>query len=356
MNFSFNNSSSFQSEFQKLVIILLGPTGVGKTGVSIFLAKALNTEIISADSMQIYRHMDIGTAKPSKKELKEVKHHLIDILSPHESFSAGMFKKMATEIIDVLHRKGKIPIVVGGTGLYIKTLTKGLFEGPGADWALRDELSKKEKIFGKGYLYQYLKEIDPEASNKINPNDTRRIIRALEVSLKGRKTISEFQNLLTAPQDYNFIKIGLLRDRRELYAIIERRVDSMVNEGLVDEVKRVLKIIENREQINLRHQTSDFRLKNSSLITCLPSRQAHHSSLPSIQALGYKEMQLYLDRLISLEDAVRLLKKRTKMYAKRQLTWFKKEPDINWVDVTGIMDAKEIFTKVLNQVEIPVEK
>lgn len=320
------------------VIILLGPTGVGKTGVSILLAKALNTEIISADSMQIYRHMDIGTAKPSKKELKEVKHHLIDILSPHESFSAGMFKKMATEIIDVLHRKGKIPIVVGGTGLYIKTLTKGLFEGPGADWELRDELSKKEKNFGKGYLYQYLKEIDSASANKINPNDTRRIIRALEVSLKGRKTISEFQNLLTAPQDYNFIKIGLLRDRKELYAIIERRVDSMVNEGLVDEVKRVLKMIENREQINLRLQTSDFRLKNS--------------SLPSIQALGYKEMQLYLDGLISFEDAVRLLKKRTKMYAKRQFTWFKKEPDINWVDVTGIMNADEIIAKVLKHIEI----
>ena len=362
MNFSFNNSSSFQIEFQKLVIILLGPTGVGKTGVSILLAKALNTEIISADSMQIYRHMDIGTAKPSKKELKEVKHHLIDILSPHESFSAGMFKNMATEIIDVLHRKGKIPIVVGGTGLYIKTLTKGLFEGPGADWALRDELSKKEKNFGKGYLYQYLKEIDPEASNKINPNDTRRIIRALEVSLKGRKTISEFQNLLTAPQDYNFIKIGLLRDRKELYAIIERRVDSMVNEGLVDEVKKILKLIEVEKMSSSedKKKTTDESLATSQLLNFASS-----SPLPSIQALGYKEMQLYLDRLISLEDAVRLLKKRTKMYAKRQFTWFKKEPDINWVDVTGIMDAKEIFTKVLNQVEIlnvditfesPVEK
>jgi len=302
-----------------IVIILLGPTGVGKTGVSILLAKALNTEIISADSMQIYRHMDIGTAKPSKKELKEVKHHLIDILSPHESFSAGMFKKMATETIDVLHRKGKIPIVVGGTGLYIKTLTKGLFEGPGADWELRDELSKKEKNFGKGYLYQYLKEIDSASANKINPNDTRRIIRALEVSLKGRKTISEFQNLLTVPQDYNFIKIGLLRDRKELYAIIERRVDSMIEKGILQETEKLLEM--NPHKIPL-------------------------------QALGYKEMQLYLNGSIGMEDAVRLLKKRTKMYAKRQFTWFKKEPDINWVDVTGIMDADEIFAKVLKHIEI----
>jgi len=167
------------------VIILLGPTGVGKTGLSILLAKTLNTEKISADSMQIYRHMDIGTAKPSPRELKEVKHHLINILSPDEPFSAGIFKKMATRIINDLHSKSKIPIIVGGTGLYIKTLTKGLFEGPDADWAFREKLMEKEKYFGKGYLYEQLKKIDPVAANKINLNDTRRIIRALEVSYKG---------------------------------------------------------------------------------------------------------------------------------------------------------------------------
>jgi tRNA dimethylallyltransferase len=330
---------------ESTVIILLGPTGVGKTGLSILLAKALNTEIISADSMQIYRYMDIGTAKPSHRELKEVRHHLINILSPDESFSAGAFKRMVTEIIDELHIKGKIPIVVGGTGLYIKTLTRGLFEGPEADWSLREKLFEKERYFGKGYLYKQLKKIDSVAADKINPNDTRRIVRALEVSLKGKRKISECQHLSTVPQNYNFIKIGLLRDRKELYKLIEQRVDKMINKGLVDEVKRVLKMIENREQINLRRQTSDVRLKNSSLIT-------HHSSLPSIQALGYKEMQLYLDGSVGIEDAVRLLKKRTKMYAKRQSTWFKKEPDINWVDITGLMDSKEIFKKVINHIEI----
>ncbi len=306
-------------QFSNTVIVLLGPTGVGKTSVSILLAKTLNTEIISADSMQIYRCMDIGTAKPSLKELREVKHHLINILSPQESFSAGMFKEMATEIIDDLHGKGKIPVVVGGTGLYIKTLTRGLFEGPGADWTLREELLKKEKDLGSGYLYQYLKEIDPLSASKINQNDIRRIIRAIEVSLKSKKTISESQHLSTVPQDYYFIKIGLLRDRKELYAHIERRVDEMIEKGLLQETERLLKM--NPHKI-------------------------------SLQALGYKEMQLYLNGSISMENAVRLLKKRTKMYAKRQVTWFKKEPDINWVDVTGLMNADEIFKKVLNEVAI----
>ncbi len=314
-----NSRESIPKCQDNTVIILLGPTGVGKTGLSILLAKALNTEIISADSMQIYRNMDIGTAKPSRKELKEVKHHLIDILSPHESFSAGMFKKMATEIIDGLHKIGRIPIVVGGTGLYIKTLTRGLFEGPGADWTLREELMAKEKNLGSGCLYQYLKEIDPTAASKINSNDTRRIIRALEVSLKSKRTISEFQHLSTVPQDYNFIKIGLLRDRKELYALIERRVDDMIEKGLLQETERLLKM--NPHKIPL-------------------------------QALGYKEMQLYLNGSISMEDAVRLLKKRTKMYAKRQFTWFKKEPDINWVDVTGITNVDDIFAEVLNHIEI----
>ncbi len=323
MSFLRNNS---KTDFTDSVIILLGPTGVGKTGLSILLAKALNTEIISADSMQIYRHMDIGTAKPSHRELKEVKHHLINMLSPDESFSAGMFKNMTTKIIDDLHSKNKIPIIVGGTGLYIKTLTRGLFEGPGADWSLREKLIEEESSFGKGHLYKHLKKVDPVSADKINPNDTRRIIRALEVSLKGGETISEFQHLSTVSQTYNFIKIGLLRERKELYTLIEQRVDTMMEKGLLQETERLLKINPHR--------------------------------IP-LQALGYKEMQLHINGFISIEEAVRLLKKRTKMYAKRQFTWFKKEPGISWVDITGIsvrvdsdMDADKIFAKVINDVEI----
>ncbi|MBI4837816.1 MAG: tRNA (adenosine(37)-N6)-dimethylallyltransferase MiaA [Nitrospirae bacterium] len=314
------------------VIILLGPTGVGKTAVSILLAKALDTEIISADSMQIYKGMDIGTAKPSLSELKEVRHHLISILSPSEDFSAGMFRDMAVKIIDELHSKGKIPVVTGGTGLYIKTLTRGLFEGPSADWHLREELLEEEKLFGKHYLYEKLKRLDPASADKIKPQDTRRIIRAIEVSLKGEKPISEFQHTGTTPQDYEFIKVGLLRDRKELYAMIEQRVDKMIEAGLVDEVKSVLEAVSGASTFNLQP-----------------------SSLSSMQSLGYKEISIYLNGLASLEDAVKLLKKRTKMYAKRQFTWFKKEPDIQWVDITEIINAATIFSKIANEV-LPVGK
>ncbi|MDO8281482.1 MAG: tRNA (adenosine(37)-N6)-dimethylallyltransferase MiaA [Thermodesulfovibrionia bacterium] len=301
----------------KPVIILLGPTSVGKTGVSILLAKALKTEIISADSMQIYRHMDIGTAKPSPDELREVKHHLIDILSPGKSFSAGLFRDSAVKLIDELHQKNKIPLIVGGTGLYIRTLTAGLFEGPSADWKLRDELLETEHAKGDGYLHSYLEKIDPEAAKKIEPNDVRRIIRALEVSLNDKK-ISEKQKSHTKPEPYDFIKIGLTRERKELYSLIDKRVNKMMQDGLLEEVLN--------------------------LIALRPDRTA-------MQALGYKEMSLYIAGEVPLEEAVELIKKRTRNYAKRQMTWFRKEPDINWVDLTGLYDSNTMFEKILSDIE-----
>ena len=300
------------------VIIILGPTGVGKTVFSILLAKALNTEIISADSMQVYSCMDLGTAKPSPAELREVPHHLISILPPEETFSAGLFKEKAAEIIKELHKKNKVPLIAGGTGLYIRSLTMGLFEGPGADRLLRKDLMEEEKRFGKGHLFNKLESLDPEAARKIEPNDLRRIIRALEVSLKERKVISEIRRQSTRALDYDFIKIGLTRDRKELYRLIEERVDRMMRDGLLEETERLLKM--------------------------KPDRTA-------MQALGYKEVRLYIDGKVDLAEAVRLTKKRTKMFAKRQFTWFKKETGINWVDITGVMDAKEIFAKVLNDVK-----
>ncbi|MEW6713535.1 MAG: tRNA (adenosine(37)-N6)-dimethylallyltransferase MiaA [Nitrospirota bacterium] len=302
----------------KPVIIILGPTAVGKTGASILIAKALKTEIISADSMQIYRHMDIGTAKPSSDDLKEVKHHLIDILTPGESFSAGLFRDNAVKVINELHQRNKIPLIVGGTGLYIKTLTRGLFEGPSADWKLRDELMDAERSQGKGHLYEYLKRLDPEAAKKIEPNDVRRIIRALEVSLKDNR-ISDYQKSATKPAPYNFIKIGLTRERKELYRLIDERVNKMMHDGLLEETKRLFKL---------------------------------NPSATALQSLGYKEIGSYIAGEVSLDEAVELIKKRTRNYAKRQMTWFRKEPDINWVEVTGIMDEEKILAKVLNEVEI----
>ena len=298
------------------VIILLGPTGVGKTGASILLAKALNTEIISADSMQIYRHMDIGTAKPSKEERATVRHHMIDIVNPSEAYSTGKYIEAVVPIIEGLHKTERIPVVVGGTGLYIKAMTKGIFSGPSADWTLREYLFSMEKE-ENGSLYNYLKEIDPEAAEKITPNDTRRIIRALEVCLKSKETLSEMQKKLTRPLPYEFIKIGLSRERKELYNMIEERVDKMIIDGLVNEVKKAIEMIGNSE---------------------IP--------LPSMQAIGYKDIAMYLQGQITLDEAIRLVKRGTKRYAKRQFTWFRKEEDIHWVNITGINESHEAFMRV----------
>src|SRR4030043_2039051 len=229
------------------VIILLGPTGVGKTGISILLAKKLGTEIISADSMKIKKYMDIGTAKPAPEERAIIKHHMIDIVYPWESYSTGKYITAAASIIEGLHKTKKIPIVVGGTGLYIKAMTRGICSGPSADWSLREDLLSMEKE-EKGSLYQLLKDLDREASQRISPNDTRRIIRAIEVCSKATSTMSEMQRRMTKPLPYEFIKIGLSRDRKELYRMIEARVDNMVREGMVEEVKKVVHLIEDKEK------------------------------------------------------------------------------------------------------------
>jgi tRNA dimethylallyltransferase len=315
----------------KKVIILLGPTGVGKTGAALLLAKKLDTEIISADSMQIYRHMDIGTAKPSREERAFVAHHMIDIVDPWENFSTGRYISMIAPVIEDLHIRGKIPVVVGGTGLYIKAMTRGIFSGPSADWTLREELLSMEKE-ESGSLYAYLKKLDPEAAGKITPNDTRRVIRALEVYLKGHESISQMQQRLTQPLPYDFIKIGLSRDRKELYRVIEERVDKMIQHGLMNEVKMVMDMIKER-----------FVNREISSHDPLP---VPYYPFPSLQAIGYKEVSMYLQGEISPDESVGLIKRATKRYAKRQFTWFKKEEDIHWVDITGVSESDEAFLSV----------
>lgn len=296
----------------KKVIILLGPTGAGKTEASILLAQSLNTEIISADSMQIYRHMDIGTAKPTKQKMSLVKHHMIDIVEPSESFNAGSYIDRVMPIIEGLHRQGKIPVVVGGTGLYIKAMTRGLFTGPTADWHLREELLSMEEE-KKGSLYASLMKLDPSAATRIMENDTRRIVRALEVCLKAGTGITQLQESLTSPLPYDFLRIGITRERKELYTLIEKRVDSMLIAGLVDEVRNLL-------------------LRN-------PGKTA-------LQAIGYKEIAAHFRGEYPLDEGIRLIKKRSKNYAKRQITWFKKEEGIRWVDVTGNFTGKDIFKAI----------
>ena len=304
------------------VIILLGPTGVGKSGASLLLAKSRDTEIISADSMQIYRHMDIGTAKPTVEERTLVKHHMIDIVDPWDSYSPGKYIDAVAPVIEELHNRRKIPVVVGGTGLYIKAMTRGIFSGPSADWSLREELLSMEEV-EKGSLYRLLKDLDQEASEKIIPNDKRRIVRAIEVCLKAASSMSGMQRRMTKPLPYEFMKIGLSRDRKELYRMIEHRVDGMISKGLVEEVKNVIGMISHSPIPGF---------------TALP--------LPSMQAIGYKEIALYLEGKVSLEEAVRLIKKASKRYAKRQFTWFKKEEGIHWLDITGIYDNGIIFNLI----------
>lgn len=294
------------------VIVLLGPTSAGKTGASLSLAKTLGAEIISSDSMQIYRHMDIGTAKPSKEERTQVRHHMIDIAEPSEEFSAGRFIEEVVPVIDSIHEKGKIPLVVGGTGLYIKAMTRGLFSGPSADWPLREELIQTEEAH-RGSAYEFLMRLDPETARGIEPNDVRRTVRALEVCLIGGK-MSELRKE-TRPLPYDFIKVGITRQREELYRLIEERVDRMFERGLVGEVRK--------------------------LLSMNPARAP-------MQAIGYKETAAYLRGEHPLSEAVRLIKRNTKRYAKRQFTWFSKEEGIKWVDATGVFEGREILKTLLN--------
>jgi tRNA dimethylallyltransferase len=308
----------------KKIIILLGPTGVGKTEASILLARRLDTEIISSDSMQIYRHMDIGTAKPSQKELQAVRHHMIDIVEPWESYSTGQYVGQVRPIISGLHNRDKVPLVVGGTGLYIKAMTRGLFSGPSADWDLRNVLLEREKQ-DPGVLYAQLSAIDPDAALGITPADTRRVVRALEVCLKSDTAISQLRKYMTEPLPYEFIRIGLMRDRAELYRMIEDRVEVMFKEGLIEEVKSVLDL-----------------MKSAGKTTGRPV-----IPYPSMQAIGYKETALYLSGDLSLEDTVRLIKQRSRNYAKRQFTWFRKEEGIKWIDITGVFDAEKISEKTI---------
>ena len=300
----------------KNVIVLLGPTGVGKTGASILLAKELKTEIISSDSMQIYRHMDIGTAKPSEQERAGVRHHMIDIVDPSEPYSTGRYINEVQPVIERLLEEGKIPIIVGGTGLYIKAMTRGMFSGPSSDLELRTRLRGMEDQ-EKGSLYARLSELDPDAAGRIEKNDIRRIIRAIEVYTKSGRTISSLQQDFTRPLPYAFIKIGLTRERKELYRMIDQRVDDMFTAGLVEEVKKVLSMNPDRTPL---------------------------------QAIGYKEIIRCLNHEIDLPEADRLIKRNSRRYAKRQFTWFRQEEGIRWLDLTGIYDGRGIVEKIRDAV------
>ncbi|HSQ77722.1 MAG TPA: tRNA (adenosine(37)-N6)-dimethylallyltransferase MiaA [Nitrospirota bacterium] len=306
----------------KPILIIAGPTAVGKTDASILLAQELGAEIVSADSMQIYRGMDIGTAKPTKTQRKLIYHHMIDIVEPDQPYSVGDYLRDARTAIDGIISSGGTPIVVGGTGLYIRALTRGLFHGPPADVELRERLLLRESEGEAGTLYSDLVKVDPEAAIKIHPNDIRRTVRALEVYyLRGRK-LSDFQSE-HAFQDrpYTFRLFFLVRSRHELYLRIEQRVEQMLAEGLETEVKM---------------------LKDRGL----------SPDLSSLQGLGYKHFMDFFLGKTSRDEAVMLLKRDTKRYAKRQFTWFRREPEARWVDISGLSKTGEIVECVKKNIEI----
>lgn len=290
------------------IVILCGPTASGKSSVACSLAEHFDFEIVSADSRQIYRHMDIGTAKPTAYEQAQVPHHLIDIVEPDEEFSVAGYLDRAGKAITEITERGKLPLVVGGTGLYVRALTEGLADVPSSDEALRANLYRFEREEGAGSLYQRLQSVDSCQAEKIHPNNLVRIVRALEVYELTGVPMSEYQQqhqFGDAP--YNVLKICLQWPREKLYARIEARVDQMISDGLVAEVEKLL--------------ASGF-----------------NSELKSMKAIGYREIIAHLSGAIPLDEAVALIKRETRRYAKRQETWFKKEKSIISVDSSSEID------------------
>jgi tRNA dimethylallyltransferase len=282
------------------IVIILGPTGTGKTDLSLKLAPELNAEIISADSMQVYRFMDIGTAKPSPGERARVRHHLIDIVDPDEDFNAARFAGKAGEIIRRLGTEGRAVLVVGGTGLYIRALTGGLIDGPSPDRELRRRLREDLKKYGAAHLHARLKELDATAAGRIGVNDAVRIIRALEVYERGGESISKKQETHGFQHgQYDFLKIGLQLPRQELYDRINRRCEDMIERGIVDEVRNLLS-------------------------------RGYEEKARALHFLGYKHIIGYIGGRLTLEEALRLMQRDTRNFAKRQITWFRAEKDIEW--------------------------
>ena len=309
----------------KPILIIAGPTAVGKTDASLLLAQEFGAEIVSADSMQIYRGMDIGTAKPTHSQRSLAYHHMIDIAEPDQPYSVGDYLRDACAAIDGILSSGGTPIVVGGTGLYIRALMHGLFHGPPADLALRERLLRREADGQAGTLYTDLVQVDPESAVKIHPNDLRRTIRALEVYYLRERKLSDFQRE-HAFQDkpYRFQLIFLHRSRVELYQRIEQRVDQMLQEGLDAEVKTLLD-------------------------------RGYRADLASMQGLGYKHFVAHFLGKATRSETIALLKRDTKRYAKRQFTWFRREPDARWVDITGLVRAGDIAERIKKNIEISNE-
>lgn len=294
------------NKLKKPLIILTGPTAVGKTELSIQLAKAVNGEIISADSMQVYKEMNIGSAKIQPEEMKGVSHYLVDEIEPEEEFNVVRFQTMAKNAMKTIYQKGKIPVIVGGTGFYIQALLYDIdFTDTTQDLNYRRELEQLVQEKGNEYLHEMLQKVDPKAAQEIHENNRKRVIRALEYYRDTGKQISEHNEQQRQKESpYQFVYFVLNRDRQELYRRIDQRVDRMMEQGLLEEVKRL-------------------------------KERGCTSNMVSMKGLGYKELLDYLGGMDSLEEAVRIIKRDTRHFAKRQLTWFKREKEVNWIELDG---------------------
>lgn len=310
------------------VIVIIGPTAVGKTRLSVELAQRVNGEIISGDSMQIYKEMDIGTAKVSKEEMQGVPHYLIDVKEPTEPYSVAEFQREVRELIDVISKKGCVPIIAGGTGLYIQSVLYDYqFSDTGKDEEIRLRLEKQVEEEGMERVFEELRRIDPVSAENIHPNNVRRVIRALEVFYSTGKTMAEYQESQEQELLYDVAFVGLTMDREVLYDRINLRVDLMVEQGLFEEVESLYK---------------------KGIRDC-----------QSIQAIGYKELYGYFDGKLSKEQAIEALKQNSRRYAKRQLTWFRNKMDVTWFDMTDAdfeVILEEIFLFVAGKLQLEANK
>jgi tRNA dimethylallyltransferase len=307
-------------KMKEKLLVLIGPTAVGKTKLSIELAKKYNGEIISGDSMQIYRRMDIGTAKIHPDEMDGIPHHLLDIKEPDESFSVAEFQQLVREKITDIHKRGKLPMLVGGTGLYIQSVIYDYqFSETFSDDSFRKSLEERAEQFGNEYVHDLLRQIDPDSANRIHPNNLRRVIRAIEVYHCTGKTMTEYQLEQEQVLLYDVALIGLTMDREQLYERINLRVDLMMKQGLLEEVKALYE--------------QEIR------------------DVQSIQAIGYKEIYDYLDGKVSMEEAIEILKQNSRRYAKRQLTWFRNKMEVSWFD----MSDEVSFSKKMLEISLFVE-
>ena len=300
----------------QVIIVVCGPTGVGKTDLSYLIARKIPVEIISADSRQIYKYLDIGTAKPPKEILSQIPHHFIDILYPDQHYSAGQFGIESRKVLREIFDREKIPLVVGGSGLYIRAMIEGFFDGNEYNSEIRESLQQRLEKEGLESLYQELLKIDKKSASKIHPNNSVRILRALEVYLSTGKPLSELQAEKLPTLPFPILKFGIHKDRRLLYQDINTRVDQMFKRGLLEEVRNILEL-------------------------------GYNKNLNSLKSVGYKEVIQYIDGKIDFNVCVKQVKQNSRRYAKRQLTWFRNEKDVKWFGINDKNDMMKISSQIL---------